>query len=199
MAVTGQFAAGSDLTAASLNSSSIPVVSATSDILAPFTGQIVFNTTDNKLYRYTAGSWVKLTAFARYERTGATPQTQTTNTDMVMQFPTTVTSSPDVVATGTGNSVFTVQPGLWIMTAAARFSAATPTREMNIAAGSTTWSTNNIISASGSSSFNCGETTILDCSVATAVTVGTWQSSGGSIDVVGTFGHCTHIALARIG
>lgn len=57
MAVTQQFLAGQLLTASQLNQSSIPVVSATSDITAPFTGQLIFNTTDSKLYRYTGSTW----------------------------------------------------------------------------------------------------------------------------------------------
>lgn len=59
MAVTSQFAAGSDLTAAKLNTSSVPVVSSTADITSPFTGQVVFNTTYNKLYRYTGSAWTE--------------------------------------------------------------------------------------------------------------------------------------------
>jgi hypothetical protein len=58
MAVTAQFSAGEDLTAAKLNASSIPVVSATSDITSPFTGQIIFNTTTGILHRYTGSAWV---------------------------------------------------------------------------------------------------------------------------------------------
>lgn len=59
MALTQQFASGEDLTAAKLNASSIPVVSSTADITTPFTGQIVFNTTDTRLYRYTGSAWRK--------------------------------------------------------------------------------------------------------------------------------------------
>lgn len=57
MALTQQFTSGETLTAAKLNASSIPVVSSTADITSPFTGQIVFNTTDNALYRYTGSAW----------------------------------------------------------------------------------------------------------------------------------------------
>jgi hypothetical protein len=61
MAITAQFAAGADLTAAMLKASSIPVVSSTADITSPFTGQMVFNTTDNQLYRYTGSAWAVYT------------------------------------------------------------------------------------------------------------------------------------------
>jgi hypothetical protein len=57
VALTQQFAAGEDLTAAKLNASSIPVVSSTANITTPFTGQIIFNTTDTRTYRYTGSAW----------------------------------------------------------------------------------------------------------------------------------------------
>lgn len=57
MALTSQFASGVDLTAAMLNASSIPVVSSTADITTPFTGQVIFSTTGNVLYRYTGSAW----------------------------------------------------------------------------------------------------------------------------------------------
>lgn len=58
MALTAVFAAGETLAAAKLNASSIPVVSSTSDIITPYTGQIVFNTTTSCLHRYTGSAWV---------------------------------------------------------------------------------------------------------------------------------------------
>lgn len=61
MALTQQFTAGSAPTAQKLNESSIPVVSSTVDISAPFTGQIIFNTTDTRMYRYTGSAWVVFT------------------------------------------------------------------------------------------------------------------------------------------
>jgi hypothetical protein len=57
MALTQVFAAGTKPTATKLNESSIPVVSSTVDISAPYTGQIVFSTTDTRLYRYTGSAW----------------------------------------------------------------------------------------------------------------------------------------------
>jgi len=61
MAVTQQFTAGTRLTASALNTSSIPVVSAVADIVTPFTGQIIFNTTDTRLWRYTGSAWAIFT------------------------------------------------------------------------------------------------------------------------------------------
>lgn len=58
MSVTAQFTSGIDLRAATLNQSSIAVVTATTDITLPFTGMLIFNTTDNTMYRYTGSVWV---------------------------------------------------------------------------------------------------------------------------------------------
>lgn len=60
MAVTNEFPAGTKVRTSNINASSIPVVSATTDVVTPFTGQIVFATTDNTLYRYNGSSWVVL-------------------------------------------------------------------------------------------------------------------------------------------
>lgn len=60
MALTNQFGSGTELTAALLNASSLPVVSSTGDIASPFTGQVIFNTTDSTLYRWTGSAWTVL-------------------------------------------------------------------------------------------------------------------------------------------
>lgn len=70
MALTQVFTAGSRPSATKLNESSIPVVSSTSDISAPYTGQIVFSTTDTRLWRFTGSVWITFSggpvwAFAR--------------------------------------------------------------------------------------------------------------------------------------
>jgi hypothetical protein len=52
MALTQVFAAGEEPTATKMNAASIPVVSdPAADIAAPYVGQIVFSTTDVRLYR----------------------------------------------------------------------------------------------------------------------------------------------------
>jgi hypothetical protein len=58
LALTQVFTAGSYPPATTLNESSIPVVSATSDITSPYAGQLVFNTSDTRLWRYTGATWV---------------------------------------------------------------------------------------------------------------------------------------------
>lgn len=77
MALTQQFTAGSTLTATKLNESSIPVVTSTSDISSPFAGQIIFNATDARLWRYTGSAWVIYLGGPTFQvrRAAATPTT----------------------------------------------------------------------------------------------------------------------------
>lgn len=132
----------------------------------------------------------------RYERQAGV-QTQTTSTDMQVQFPVAVNPHPDVVASGTGNDAFTVATGIWLVTSAIRLGVAHASREMTIAAGAAAWVAGNIIGGAGSSSLTCGASGLVIATSPTVVTVGTWQASGGNIDVA-AFGHTTHIAFARL-
>lgn len=136
----------------------------------------------------------------RYERQSGT-QPHATGADLQVQFPTAVTTGSGVVASGTGNNCFTVAAGIWLVTSSIRCSATTPTREMTIAAAASpaaTWVLGNVIDGNGSSSSNVGVSALVIATVSTDVTIGSWQGSGASIDVV-AFGHLTHVAFARLG
>lgn len=63
MALTQVFAANERPSATKLNEKSIPVVSAVGDVTAPYVGQIVFSTSDVRLWRCTATTptWVVFT------------------------------------------------------------------------------------------------------------------------------------------
>lgn len=58
MALFSRWTAGEVVTAAKLNSTSIPIVTATSDITSPYTNQIIYNSTSGTLHRYTGSTWV---------------------------------------------------------------------------------------------------------------------------------------------
>lgn len=106
------------------------VVSSPSAITNPYAGQLVYNTTDALLYKYSStGSWVAVAALgpdsgtlpsstqlheARYYAvTSATPQSLSTG-DNAIQFGVVDYASADVTASGTNNSVFTLnRGGLW--------------------------------------------------------------------------------------
>jgi hypothetical protein len=78
MALTQRWAAGEALSAEKLNTSSIPVVSSTADITTPYAGQIIFNTTDSMLYRYTGSAWTTYDGSLKASKTAL--QLKTNNT-----------------------------------------------------------------------------------------------------------------------
>lgn len=79
MALTQRFFAGRKLTAAQLNEASIPVVSSTADITTPYAGQLIFNTTDKLVYRYTGSAWTPLNAATELEQACTADTTLTTS------------------------------------------------------------------------------------------------------------------------
>jgi hypothetical protein len=58
MALFQRWTGGEQPTATKWNETSIPVVATTADISSPYIGQIVFATTDTRLYRYSGAGWV---------------------------------------------------------------------------------------------------------------------------------------------
>jgi hypothetical protein len=58
MALFSRWSSGEVVTAAKLNATSIPIVTATSDITTPYTDQIIFNTTSNTLHQYNGSTWL---------------------------------------------------------------------------------------------------------------------------------------------
>lgn len=136
---------------------------------------------------------------ARYARTSGT-QAVATSTDVQVQFPTAVRTSAFVTASGTNNNAFTLTPGLWVVTTTLRYSAAALSAEVSIAEGSTTWVFSNTI-AGGSAGINVTVGTIVYVAPATtkAITVGTFQASGGSLNIVAFGSSMTNVSFARIG
>lgn len=57
MALTQRYAGGEIPTATKLNETGVAVVSSTSDISAPYAGQVIFVTTGNNLWYYTGSTW----------------------------------------------------------------------------------------------------------------------------------------------
>lgn len=120
--------------------SSIPIVASTGAINAPYEGQLVYNSVDALLYQYLGGAWIGIVAFgpdnqttpdpaqvheARYRAATTTAQTLASGNNAI-QFATTDYASNDVVASGTGNSVFTLQrAGLWTIDVGGRIADST--------------------------------------------------------------------------
>lgn len=207
MTLTAQFANG-PLDADQLNTSSIPVVDFTSDIIAPFQGQIVFNTTDDMLYKYESGAWIAFCATgttlheARYEQR-ASGQSVTTSTDTKMKFEATNTSCADVTASGTNNTDFLLnRGGLWRVSAGSRYlgNAGSGERHIYIQTGTTFVVGNRIAElalpnvGSAPSAVMCSTEVRLFAN--TSICVGLWQNAGGSTTLDTGFGGINHIALA---
>lgn len=206
MTLTIQFANG-PLSADQLNTSSIPVVDATSDIIAPFQGQVIFNNTDDMLYKYESGAWIAFCATgttlheARYEQR-ASGQSVTTSTDTKQKFEAVNTSCPDVTASGTNNTDFLLnRGGLWRVSVGARFlgNAGGGERHIWIMTGTTFVVTNRIAEIAlpnvGSAPAAVMASTEVRLFANTSVCCGLWQNSGGSIVMDTGFGGINHIAI----
>lgn len=214
MALTQQWQAPVKITAAKLNTASIPVVSSTADItggIGPFTGQIIFNTTDNMLYRYDGAAWVAFAATggntvatqheARYQQTVA--QSCATGADTKLSFNSATYTSNDVTASGTGNTDFLLnRGGVWLVTASMRWvsNAGGGERHLFLSTGTVLGTLANRFA--GSTSGNVGTTpislsvaSIIRVSAGTSVFAGCFQNCGAALNTDVGFGGSNHISL----
>jgi hypothetical protein len=108
----------------------VPVVGALSDVTNPITGQLVILSADNIVYRWDGAAWKAATALggnaaatrqsARYRQT--TAQNINNAADTPLQFQTCDRPSNNVVASGTGNTTFTLQKsGDWTIATGCRY------------------------------------------------------------------------------
>lgn len=182
------------------------VVSTVSGLTALGNGEIVYNTTDDLLYKYIGGVWVAFAATGttlhetRYEQT--TLQTVANATDSKLQFNTSVTTSSDVTVSGTGNTDYLLnRSGLWNITASIRYVAGTTgERHIFLSTGTVVGTLANRFA--GMSSGSPGTVAIslsvsanIRVTASTSVFAGTFQSNGGNLNTDVAFGHSSHIAL----
>lgn len=135
---------------------------------------------------------------ARYQQTSN--QTFANSTDTKIQFPSAITTCTDVTASGTGNTDFTlVRAGLWRVSAATAWLAATGTRYLSIQTGSTIdvtkRFTQNAIYSTGVRSIACACSTDIRVTANTVICAIGWQDSGGSSTTDTFWGGVTHIAM----
>lgn len=165
---------------------SIPVITATSQILAPYEGQIVFNNTDDMLYRRTSGVWVAFAACGDtlhegryYQNTG---QSIPNTTDTVLTFETTAYTTADVTR-GAGFDTFTVnRAGLWAINAGYRIGSGTAgERHLFIALNGTAVG-NRLAGDTAETGLTCSLACSVDArlSVNDVIRAGYFQSSGAS-------------------
>lgn len=135
---------------------------------------------------------------ARYEQ--HSNQTFANVTDTKIQFDTAITTCSDVTASGTGNTDFTlVRAGLWRISAATAWLAATGTRYLALQTGSTIdvtqRFTQSALYSTGSRSLTCACSTDIRVAANTVICATGWQDSGGSSTTDTFWGGVTHIAL----
>jgi hypothetical protein len=186
------------------------VVSSTASVTTPYTGQVIFNTTDNMLYRYDGAAWVAFLATgggtsattheARYEQTSA--QSIANSTDSKLAFNNAVTTCSDVTASGTGNTDFALgRAGLWRASAGLRLaSGTTGERDLFLATGTTVGTLANRIAGASDGAIGGGAGTLsvsteIRVTAGTSVFAGTFQNNGGPLSTDVGFGHMIHIAL----
>lgn len=141
----------------------------------------------------------------RYEQKGSA-QSPGNAADLKMKFETAVDTNTDVVASGTGNTDFTLQrTGWWLATAGTRYvsNAGGGERHLFIQTGSTFAIANRIAYQSVSNvgnapvTLNCG--TVKRLTAGTAIIVGLFQNCGASLALDATFGGTCHISLIWLG
>lgn len=175
-----------------------------------YVGQLVYNTTDNMLYRYEGSSvWTAVLALGgstaathheiRYEATNG--QSIANATDTKLQFPTAVTTSNDVTASGTNNTDFLLnRAGWWLCTASIRYLAATTgERHLGLATGTTvgTLSARFAVQSTfpGTSPGSIAIATVKYFGSSTSIFAATWQNNGSAVALETAFGSTNHISL----
>ena len=210
MALTAQFVEG-PLSADQLNTSSVPVVTTTADIVAPFDRQLVVNSSDNILYRYEGGAWIGAVALggflpstmheARYEQRSS-PQTISNSTDTKLKFEFASYPCDDVTPSGTGNTDFLLNRfGVWQVSVATRLlgNAGSGERHLAVHSGSTF---NFGLRFAAHVQANVGSAPVtLTCSTearllaGTVITVWCWHNAGSGVTVDTGWGSTNHLAL----
>jgi hypothetical protein len=185
------------------------VVTSTASVTSPYAGQVIFNTTDNMLYRYTGSAWLAIIATggataatrheARYEATNG--QSIANATDAKLQFPTAVTTSNDVTASGTSNTDFLLnRDGVWLITASIRFLAGTVgERHLGLATGTTVGTLNARFAVQstfpGNGPGSIAIATVKAFAAGTSIFAATWQNNGTALSLETVFGSTNHISL----
>jgi hypothetical protein len=189
MSLTQQFTAGTTLTAQKLNESSVPVVSSTSDIGAPFAGQLVFNTTDTRLWRYTGSAWVVFTGGPVWDLSRGTAQSIPNITWTTLNW-TEEDADTGNMHPASGDTVVINQPGLFSTGAKSSHALnATGIRACRLTMNGTadantikgTSKIETIVSAAGIASA-ATPTKYVQCALNDVLRAQTFQSSGGALN-----------------
>ena len=188
---------------------SIPVVTSTAQILAPYEGLVVLNTTDSMLYRRTGTTWTAFAALGgntaptsheAYYYNG-TAQSIPNVTDTQLAFPTNAyaSASDDVTPNASFNAFTINRTGLWVISAGVRFVTGTAGERHIFLGLGNMLAVNRLAGESASSSvptsLNVGTEARL--TAGSAVLAGAYQSSGAARNT-DIFGLSVHMSLAWI-
>lgn len=190
------------------------VVAATSEVTTPYAQQVIFNTTDNMLYRYTGSTWLAFAGgggdtaatrhAARYESTNG--QSIANVTDVKCQFPTAVKTTNDVTASGTSNTDFLInRSGWWLITTAQRYAANAGGGERNLSiitgtnVGSLTSRLTNMSVFPGTGVGPLALATVDPITSGTSICIGTWQNCTAPLAFETIWGTNNHISLTWLG
>lgn len=188
MALFNRYAGGEQPTATKMNETGLPIVSSTADISAPYTDQVIMNSTDKRLYRYTGSAWSSMTSGPLCSVTNHAGQTIANNVPTY----TTVAWDAELLDTDgmhdnvTNNDRLTiVKAGVYMVEAKADFvgnvtgqRALRITLNGNTVAGSTVVANN---AASQGTAFP-GPVHFLQLAVGDILRMQVWQNSGGNLN-----------------
>lgn len=135
---------------------------------------------------------------ARYRQNAA--QSIANSTDTLLQFQTAEYTGSDIVASGTGNTTFTLnRTGLWLITAGIRYPTTGGEKYMAIvkATDFTVRYAHSSNPGSGASSLSCS--TMERLTSGAQVGVYTWQNSGGALSTDVGWPLACHIAIRWLG
>lgn len=192
LAVTGSIAAQNRLGIYNGTSPVVAVVGSTSDVDSPAVGDVVLLSSDGTIRERSAlGTWlvvgyygsVASSGFARYFTN--TVQSIPNNVTTAAKFHTVVTSSADVTASGTDNTIFTLnRAGVWLISATCVFASGSGYRAVSISNSAMTTRYAEQAFNANATSATLTTTTTRAFSAGNAVSVGLFQSSGGALDTL---------------
>jgi hypothetical protein len=186
MALFQRWAGGERPTATKMNETSIPVVATTADISAPYTGQIVFATTNLKLYRYTGAAWAVYVGGPTWSLTDSTPQTFSNATFQDMLWDTEINDS-DNMHVSNSVSVITTVPGLYAVTTKMTYASnATGARGAQVLQNGVVVTGSLVVvgAVSGNVTSVVVPTLNIPCAAGDTLKVQGYQSSTGNLDTV---------------
>ncbi len=184
MALTQQFQAGTRPTATQLNESSIPVVTSTANISAPFAGQIIFNSSDTRLYRYTGSAWRIFTGGPSWNLTRNTAFNLGTSAYTTVAWNNELNDSGNMHAANATTVVIT-QAGLYAVAAKGGFApSATGLRGCKIQLNGSDVEGSAVIINNAGGTFATAvvvPTLYIQCTVGDAVSMQQWHNVGSTI------------------